>query len=130
MMAVSNSCSADSAEKCWSTTKQVHNPGRARLGAQQAVAEIRLKVNLNQHILKEKLKKLREKKTLLEYEAAVWGTEMPAIKIEDTAAACNMRAEQAKETLGGEPELELEEDADDDAAIDLAVQAETKVSLP
>ena len=126
-MAVANSCSADSAEKCWSTTKQVHNPGRASLGAQQAIAEIRLKVNLKQHILNEKLKKLAEKKRALEYEAAVWGYEMPEIKIEDTAAVCNQRADVAKEVLNTVPELELQSSDDDDDVISAAVEAEAHV---
>ena len=82
---------------------------------------------MKQHILKEKLKKLADKKRALEYEAAVWGTEMPEIKVEDTAAACKQRADVAKEVLGTVPELLLSESDDDEDVITAAVEAEATV---
>ena len=82
---------------------------------------------MKQHILKEKLKKLAIKKRALEYEAAVWGSEMPTIKVEDTPAACKQRADVAKEVLDTVPELVLDESDNDEDVIKAAVEAEATV---
>ena len=122
-MVSANSCSADPAEKVWSTTKQVASTGRARLTAEHAVQEIRLKINLRVAELQKRLKAERAKQQRVDFIASVWNTGVSIPSVDATAEECDHHAATAREQLDTIPEPLFLEETDDELEMDIKAEA-------